>query len=180
MAAPCFIAWNSLTGSASTTTHAPAWPVAQPVGVTAATWRTMLQIKPGTPKVRVVEWGYSFDAVPTALVRVGLVTTGTGFATMTTALGAGDVMPYNDSTGPASGVVTGSTTASGFSTAATTEVSISANTTNYLAVNNEFGQSFKQQFPLGREPEVNGGTSLRVLAYSSSAVNMSCYIIWEE
>jgi len=140
----------------------------------------MFQIKPGTPKIRIVEWGYFFDVIPTALVKVSLVTTGTTFMTMNTALAAGDVMPYNDSTGPASQVVTASTSGSAFNTGTATETTISANTMRYLAHRPEWGQSFAQQFPLGREPEVNGGTSLRIVATTATSINMCCYVVWEE
>lgn len=177
MAAPTYIAYNSLSGSASTTTAAPAALTFQPTGTAA---RSMLQIKTGTPKIRIVEWGYSFDVVPTAIVKVGLVTTGTTFMTMNTALGAGDIMAYNDSTGPATAIVATGTATSAFNTGTATETTISANVMRYLASRGEWNQSFAQQFPLGREPEVNGGTSLRVVVSTATTINMSCYVIWEE
>lgn len=178
MAAPCYIAYNSASGSASTTTSAPLALAAQATGTAV---RSMLQIKAGTPKLRVIEWGYSFDVVPTALVKVALVSTGTAFVTMTTALAAGDVMEYNDVTGAATSVVVGSTSGSAFNSAASgTEASISANVMNYLSYQNEFSQNFKQQFPLGREPEINGGSGLRIVVTTATTINMSCYIVWEE
>jgi hypothetical protein len=50
----------------------------------------------------------------------------------------------------------------------------------YLASQYEWGSQFKQQFPLGREPEIAGGTSLRIITSTATAVTMLCYIIWEE
>lgn len=172
MAAPCFIAWNGTTG----TTPFTAPPTAVTTGTSTSTAKTMLQIKPGTPKIRIVEWGYSFDAVPAAPVKVELVTTGTVFATVTT-LNAADIAKYNDATGPASQVAVG-TSASGFTASA--EGTITA--MRQIAYQHDASQMFKQQFPLGREPEVNGGESLRVRVTmgSAAALNMSCYVIWEE
>jgi hypothetical protein len=178
VAAPCFIAYNALSGSQGTTTAAPAVLVGQTTGTSL---HTMLQIKTGTPKSRIIEWGYAFANAPTAVVNVGLVTTGAVFATLNTALAAGDIMSYNDATGPASQCVTGSTSGSAFYTGTTdTESTISANTTRYLSSQYEWGTQFREQFPLGREPEIAGGTSLRVIASSATAIVMLTWVAWEE
>lgn len=169
MAAPLFIAWNAdtsaLTGPPSTTA----------TSATAGTVKTILQIKPGGNKIRIVEWGYGFDGTPTAPVRVELVETGTVFATVTT-IGSG-ILKYNDVTGPASQAVAG-TSATGFN--ASGEGSITAS--RLLAYNYDTSLFFKQQFPLGREPEVNAASSLRIRATptTSTASNIWAYIIWEE
>lgn len=165
MAAPCFIAWNGATAALT---------AALPSVTTGTAIKTMLQIKPGTPKIRIIEWGYSFDVVPTALVKVELVETGTVGATVT-AFAAGDVAKYNDSTGPASGISLG-TAASGYTSSAEGTVTAS----RLLGFDEEWAQSFKQQFVLGREPEVNGGNFLRVRATTATALNMVTYVIWEE
>lgn len=164
MAAPCYIMWNGDTSALT----------AAPTAVTTGTsLKTMLQLKPGTPKVRIIEWGYSFDVVPTAVVKVELIETGTVFATVTT-IGSG-IRTYNDVTGAASQATTG-TSASGFT--ATAEGTVTS--TRLLAYQHEWSQQFKQQFPLGREPEINGANALRIRATTATAINMSCYIIWEE
>lgn len=164
MAAPCYITWNA----AAPTTAAIS-------GVTTGTViKTMLQLKPATPKVRIIEWGYSFETVPTAMVRVELIETGTIAATVTATVAAG-VMNYNDVTGPASQASLG-VSATGYT--ATVEGSIVAG--RLLAYQEEWGSAFKQQFPLGREPEVNGGSILRVRVTTATALNMSTYICWEE
>jgi hypothetical protein len=172
MAAPCYIAFNGISG----TTPFTDFPTAVTTGTSTSVAKTMLQVKPGTPKIRIIEWGYSFDATPAAPVKVGLVETGTVFATVTT-MNAADIMKYNDATGPASQVVTG-TSATGFTASA--EGSIAA--IRQLAGQHDAAQMFKQQFPLGREPEVNGGSSLRIRVTmgSAAALNMVCYVIWEE
>lgn len=172
MAAPCFLAYNAVVGTSPFTQT----PTAVTTGTSTTVPKTMLQIKPGTPKIRIIEWGYSFDAIPAAPVKVELVETGTIFATVTT-LNAADILKYNDVTGAASQVVVG-TAATGFTASA--EGTIVAMRT--LGYQHDAGQYFKQQFPLGREPEINGASSLRIRVTmgSAAALNMTCYIIWEE
>lgn len=165
MAAPCFIAWN---GDTSALTAAPT------AVTTGTTLKTMLQIRPGTTgKIRVVEWGYSFDVVPTAVVKVELIETGTVYATVTS-IGSG-IRKYNDATGATSLCQTG-TTHTGFTS--TSEGTVTAS--RLLAYQHEWGQQFKQQFPLGREPEISADNALRIRVTTATAVNMSCYVIWEE
>jgi hypothetical protein len=169
MAAPVFIAFNAdtsaLTGPFSTTA----------TSATSGTVKTILQIKTGATKVRIIEWGYGFDAAPAAPVRVELVETGTVFATVTT-IGSG-IRPYNDATGAASIAVAG-TSATGFNSTAEGTVT----STRLFGYNYDTALWFKQQFPLGREPEVNASSALRVRATptTSVAVNMWCYAVWEE
>lgn len=172
MAAPCYIAWNGIVGTSNFLNP----PISVTTGTSTTAAKTMLQIKPGTPKIRLVEWGYSFDAAPAAPAKVELVETGTVFATVTT-LNAADILKYNDVTGPASQVVVG-VSATGFT--ASVEGTIVAMRT--LGFQNDAAQYFKQQFPLGREPEANGGSSLRIRVTmgSAAALNMICYAIWEE
>ena len=166
MAAPCFIAWNAVTPTTGI----------QGAGVAtgATTLVAMLQIKVGTPKLRVLEWGYSFSTVPTSAVTVDLVTSSTGL-TMTTLLAAADVLAYNDATGPATQVAVGSTTNSGFGAVAES----GSATIRTVAKQYELGTQFKQQFPLGREPEVNGGQFLRI-RMAGVSLTASVYCIWEE
>jgi hypothetical protein len=169
MAAPLFIAWNADT---SALTGPPAVTATSAV---SGTVKTILQVKPGAGKLRIVEWGYSFDAAPSTAVRVELIETGTVFATVTT-IGSG-IRAYNDATGPASACVAG-TSATGFN--ATAEGTVTAS--RLFAYNYDNAVYFKQQFPLGREPEVNAASSLRIRATptSAAAVNIFCYVIWEE
>lgn len=167
MAAPCFIAW------AADTSAATGPPTAVATSATSGTVKTLLQIKPAT-KIRVIEWGYTLDSVPIAPVRFELVTTGTVFATVTT-IGSG-VIPYNDF-GAVSSVEAG-TSATGFNSSS--EGSVTAS--RLLAYHYENGIFFKQQFPLGREPEVQANQALRLRATptSNAAVSVQPFIVWEE
>lgn len=169
MAAPCYIAW------AADTSAATGPPTTVATSAVSGTVKTLLQLKPGTPKVRIIEWGYSLDAVPASPPRMELVETGTIFATVTT-IGSG-VRNYNDVTGPASQAAAG-VNASGFN--ATAEGTIVAS--RLLDYQYENGIYFKKQFPLGREPEVNGGCALRIRATptAAGAINVQPYVIWEE
>lgn len=169
MAAPCFIAWNSAEPSTGTLT-------AQAAIATGNAVSSVLQIKAGTGKIRVIEWGYSFTTLPTAAVAAELISSTTGM-TMSLALGTSDVMAYNDVTGPGTQVVTGSPAGSGYATGGLTEAAAGV---RVLASQQELSSQFKQQFPLGREPEVNGGTFLRIRFKSASALSVSAYLIWEE
>lgn len=177
MAAPLYIAFNGIAGTTPFTDSS----AAQSTLSATTTARTMLQIKPGTPKIRVVEWGYSFDAIPAAPVRVGLVETGTVFNSTMTAFNAADVMKYNDVTGAASQASLG-TSASGYMLTATTSTEGTIVAMRQLAVQHDANQMFKQQFPLGREPEINGASALRIRVTmgSAAALGMICYVIWEE
>lgn len=167
MGASCFIIHNADT---SALTAAPAG------AATAATVtvKTMLQIKTGTSKVRVIEWGYALSAVPAAPVQIELVETGTVFATVTT-IGSG-IRPYNDANG-VSQLVAG-TSATGFTASA--EGTVTA--TRLFDWQFENGLYYKKQFPLGREPEIAPSSSLRIRATpgSAAAVTLSCFVVIEE
>jgi hypothetical protein len=169
MAAPTFVVWNADTSAAT----GP--PTTTATSATSGTVKTILQLKPGAGKIRVVEWGYGFDAAPGAPMRVELVETGTIFATVTT-IGSG-ITRYNDVSGAASQATAG-VNATGFN--ATVEGSVVAS--RLLGFNYENGIYFKQQFPLGREPEVNAVSALRIRATPTTSVaqNIWCYIVWEE
>lgn len=169
MAAPCYIAW------AADTSAATGPPTAVASSATSGTVKTILQIKSGTQKMRVIEWGYALTAAPTSPLQIELVETGTVFATVTT-IGSG-IRVYNDVTGIASLAVAG-TSASGFNASA--EGSITAS--RLLDYQYESGLYFKKQFPLGREPEINGSSALRirVTPTSSTIINIIPYVIWEE
>lgn len=170
MPAPVYIAYNQATAAL---TAPPAF------GSSAATVtpKTLLQIAPGsTSPIRVVEWGYFFSAVPAAPVIMELIDTGAIFATVTAHV-AGGIAKYSIPTGAASSVQLG-TAQTGYNASA--EGTITA--TKPLAMMVDNGLVFKQQFPLGREPEVAAGGCLRVRATpgSAAAVSILTYVVWEE
>jgi hypothetical protein len=142
---------------------------------TSGTAKTILQIRPATnAKIRVIEWGYTLDAAPAAPLRIELVETGTVYATVTT-IGSG-IRAYVES--DVGSLCQTGTTHTGFNASA--EGSITAS--RLFAYQYETGTYFKQQFPLGREPEIAVNASLRVRATPTSnvAVNLQAYVVWEE
>src|ERR1700739_3349497 len=161
-----------------------AWSGAMPttappakIALSAATTKTLQQIKPNTREIAVVEWGYTLDAPPATPIQIELLTTGTINATMTTAYVAADVLKYTDPASAASTIRLG-TAASGYNASA--EGTITA--TRVLDYHYENGIWLSKQFPLAREPVVLTTDFLRIRATPGSAttINIATYIVWEE
>ena len=167
MAAPLFVMWNGATGALT----APLGALASAATVTP---KTMQQLQLGTSKIRIVEWGYHFTTSPTAPVTMELIDTGAVGGTGGT---TGVVTPYNDAA-----AVTRTATPGAAATCfgPTAEGTITA--TRLLAATMDLATYFKQQFPLGREPEVAPGNFLRVRVTPSTAaaVSVITYFVWEE
>jgi hypothetical protein len=154
--------------------NGPMVTTAAPVLVTTGTAiKTMLQIKPLQP-IRVIEWGFIFDVVPTAAIKVELVTTGAVAATGTAAV-ANDIYKYDDASNPVPNVTLTTTTTM---YTATSEGSITA--TRMLDFRNAWEQSYNIQFPLEREPQVITTDYLRIRMTTATAINAYCYVTWEE
>jgi len=145
-----------------------------PTPVTTGTSiKTMLQVKPAS-SISVIGWGYSFDIAPTAVVKVELLTTGTVNATVTASVAA-DAAKYDD---PSAGVstVTFATSGTGYTSSAEGSVT----TTRELDVRQAWEQSYDMRYELGREPGVVAADILRIRVTTATAINMLCYIIYEE
>lgn len=174
MPAPCFIAHNNATGALT------AAAAAQPSAATAIP-KTMLQIAPSANQpIRVIAWGYSLLTLPAAFPLIELIDTTSIFASGLTAHVAAGIHKWNLPAGTASTVQLG-TALTGYATAtAPTEGVITA--TRLLDYNIENGAYYKMQFPLGREPEINAANCLRVRVTpgSAAAVNLNCWVSWEE
>lgn len=174
MPAPVYMAFNNATGALVNP------PGAQASGSTSGTARTMLQIAPAsTTSIRIIEWGYTFDSTPAAPVRIELVDTAAVFASGLTAHVAAGIHKYSIPSGAASTVQLG-TALTGYSAGSSTEGTTTVS--RLLGYQYENGIYFKQQFPLGREPEIAAGGCLRIRATptTAAAVNIVCYAIWEE
>lgn len=174
MAAKTYIIFNSANAAAAA-------PVAQPTGNAI---RTMMQIKLAAGfSARVIEWGCSFDGSAAATPgKVELIDTGTVAATVTTAYVSNDIQIFGDQDAPTQttwGMLTLSTTTSGFASAAGTEGSVAAPTRvldcQLVAPTNQY----VKQFPLGREPNLTNANYLRIRATFGTTVNMICYVILE-
>jgi hypothetical protein len=174
MPAPCFIAYNNATGALTNP------PAAQASGAVSGTARTMLQVAPATTtSIRIVAWGYSLDVQPAVNPRIELIETGAIFASGLTAHVAAGIAKWNVPAGAASTVQLGAAL-TGYAAGATTEGTITA--TRLLDYNYENGLYLKREFSLGREPEVPAGNCLRIRVTpgSAAAVNVNCWIMWEE
>jgi hypothetical protein len=156
--------WNAATAAL---TAAPT------MVLTGTSLKTMLQVKP-TTNIAVIEWGYSFDVAPTAVVKVELITTGTVNATVT-AFNAGDVVKFDDS-GNAATAATLSTSGSGFTSTAEGTVTAS----RLLDYQASWAQQYSKQWPLDREPGVIANDILRVRMTTATTISASVYICWEE
>lgn len=152
-------------------------PVKQPTGTTV---RTMLQVLNADYPLSVVEWGISFDGYSAATpVECELLTTGTVAATMTTALAAGDLAPFNQEA--LSNVVSNmgftlSTTGTSFSSTTTTEGSITTSRqgdAQLVAPTNQY----VKQFPLGQGFYVPATSVLRIRVTTATTVSAYCYVV---
>lgn len=140
--------------------------------------KTLLQVKGVTGmQYRVVEWGISFDGFAAAApIKVGLLETGTIFATVTAAVAA-DIVKYNDPNAPASTTYFSvGTAATGYTASAEgTVVASRVFDVQLIAPTNQY----VKQFPLGREPVVNADSALRIRVTAAAAVNAICYVVLE-
>lgn len=164
--ATCYIAFNG-----------PAPTTASQVAVTTGTAiKTLLQVAtPATDKIKIVEWGISFDGSAAATpIEVELIQT--DVAASVTAHVAAGVPPFNDAGAPASNMTLGAS-ATGYTASA--EGTITATRMldcQLIAPTNQY----VKQYPLGREPEIPVSKFVRVRVKAGAAVNAICYIIWEE
>lgn len=164
MARHRYTVWNGATAALTAAVASVA---------TGTSLKTMLQVKP-TTNIAVIAWGFIFDVVPTALVNVELITTGTVNATVT-AFNAGDVVKWDDPGGIAT-AATLSTAASGFTSSAEGTVTASRLLDHQAA----WAQAYSMQFPLDREPGVAANDILRVRMTTATTINARAFITWEE
>jgi hypothetical protein len=170
--------------SAQQTTAAPAKQA------TGAAVRTMLQLAPlvSSFPIKLIEWGCSFDGSAAATPGEVEVFACTGAATMTTALGTADVMPWDrleapvNTSGSSGSPLSLGTALSGFATTSVTEGTV-ANTRNFDIQQIAPTSQYVKQWPLGREPQLGGNSStqefLRVRMTFGATVNAYIYVIFE-
>lgn len=153
-----------------------------PVG-TGTTTKTMLQIAtPTTREFTIISWGYAMDQIPTTTNsgRIELIETDVA-ATVTAHVTSG-VQPLVPNA-PAS-LATLSTSATGYT--ATVEGSVT--TTRTFDQDDIIGATwlgasegmYDYQFMMDERPVVSISKFLRVRATFGSAVNLSCWVVWEE
>lgn len=153
---------------------------AAPVKVTTGTAiKTLLQVKTGANVMaKIVEWGISFDGSSLATpIECELVETGTVFATVT-AFVANDIVKYDDpnAVDPTQSYVALTTTGSGYTSTAEGTITATREFDFQLVLPTN---QYVKQFPLGQQPKVNAGSSLRIRVTAGAAVNAYCYVILE-
>ena len=158
-----FTVWNGPTAALT---------AAVPSVTTGTAIKTMMQIKP-VYNISIIEWGFMFDIIPTALVAVELVTTGTVAATVTS-FAAGDVVSWGD-TAPAAAPLTITANTSGYTSAGEGTVT----TSRLLDFEPAGAQSYRIQFPQGREPTVFAADICRIRMTTTVALNARCFMRFE-
>lgn len=149
----------------------------QPTGTAI---RTMLQLAVAAGDgIKVQEWGISFDGTAVATpIQCELIDTATVAATMSTAHTATGVMQLDRvADGGASSLTIGSTSTTGFATAAVTEGTITATRLGDLQQVPP-SSLYVKQYPLGTEFYIPGGRFLRVRVTASATVNCWTYVIF--
>ncbi|MFF5404629.1 hypothetical protein ACFY8K_16690 [Streptomyces misionensis] len=151
----------------------------QPKVTTGTATKTMLQIAlPSTRQIQLISWGFTLDAVPASAGQVELIQTDVA-ATVTAHVASG-VQPL-DPNAPAS-LMTLSTTGTGYT--ATAEGTVTATRTfDANLVPGTAGATdinYVYQFMPDERPIVAAGRFLRVRATFGAAVNMTCFVVWDE
>lgn len=165
------------------TFNAPMATTAATVKVTTGTAiKTMLQIAtPATRALQVISWGYSVDAAP-ATTGVGVVELlQTDVAATVTAHVAAGVQPVDP--GLLASLVTLGTAATGYTASAegTTAASRLFDVQEISGVSNGASVlNYSYQFMPDERPIVAASKFLRVRVTFSAAVNMLCWVVWDE
>lgn len=161
--------WN---GPAPTT-------AAQQKVTTGTAIKTMLQIAtPSTREIQLISWGFTLDGVPASAGQVELIQTDVA-ATVTAHVASG-VQPL-DPNAPAS-LMTLGTSATGYT--ATVEGTVTATRTFDAQLipptAGALDLNYVYQFMPDERPIIAISKFLRVRATFGAAVNMSCWITWDE
>ena len=164
---PLYTIWNG-----------PMPTTASQLAVTTGTSiKTLLQIKPFNV-VRIIEWGISFDGSAAAAgIECELLDTGTVFATVVASADA-DISKLDGAEGAVASVagLTLGTSATGYTSSS--EGSITT-TKVFDAQFVQPSSQYLKQFPLGREPKLIIGNSVRIRVKAQAAVNALAYMVLE-
>jgi hypothetical protein len=154
---------------------------------TGTSAKTMMQVFFGaTPVGKIIEWGASFDATSAATPGV-VELIETDVAATVTAYAAADITAYNaEALLLSAGQKASSATTGIFQITTATSGYTSTSEGSITAVRNMGGPQliapttqFIQQFPLGREGEMQNGKYYRIRCTFGTTVNALCYMIIE-
>jgi hypothetical protein len=144
--------------------------------------KTMLQVAtPATRQARILSWGYSLDAAPatTGVGVIELLQCDTA-ATVTAHVAAGIV---NDDPGGTASLMTLGTTATGYTSTVENAPAVTRMFDNVeiSGVSNGAGPTwYVRDFMPNQQRFVAVSKFLRVRATFSAAVNMICWVTWDE
>lgn len=151
---------------------------------TGTSIKTMLQLAtPSTRQITIISWGWAIDALPTTTLtgKIDLVESDTG-ATITQHVAAG-LQPLLPGV-PASQLLVATTGQTGFTSNSETAPTVTrtfdqdeVNGATYLGMT---PATDEYQFMQDERPVVAVSKFLRIRATFGSAVNMLCWIVWEE
>lgn len=152
---------------------------AQQKVTTGVAIKTMLQIAtPSTREIQLISWGFTLDAVPASAGQVELIQTDVA-ATVTAHVASG-VQPLDPNAPPS--LMTLGAAATGYT--ATAEGTITA--TRTLDANlvpptaGATDINYYYQWMPDERPIIALSKFLRVRATFGGAVNMSCFVVWDE
>lgn len=149
---------------------------------TGTTIKTMLQIAtPATRQMTLISWGYSLDAAPATTGTGAIELIQTDVAATVTAHVASGVQPL-DPNAPAS-LVTLGTSATGYTSTSegTTTASRVFDAIEISGVSNGVDDLvYAYQFMPDERPIIAVSKFLRVRVTFSAAVNMLCWVCWDE
>jgi hypothetical protein len=156
---------------------------AAPVEVTTGTSiKTMLQLAtPSTRQMQLISWGFTLDAAPATTGEGVIELVQTDVAATVTQHAAAGLQPLEPNC-PAS-LLTLGTSATGYTATAegTTTASRSFDTVKVSGVSNgAWPTSYAWQWMPDERPTVAVSKFLRVRATFSAAVNMLCWVVWDE
>lgn len=153
---------------------------AQAAVTTGTTIKTMLQIAtPSTRQIKIISWGFTVATTPSSGTnQVELLQTDVA-ATVTAHVAAG-VQP-NDPNGPAS-LMTLGTSATGYTSTAegTTTAARVFGQFTLAPTAGAYHSTYEKQFLPNEMPIVAVSKFLRVRADFDTAVNMVCWVCWDE
>jgi hypothetical protein len=155
---------------------------AQAAVTTGTTIKTMLQLStPSTRQLQIISWGFTVDNPPATTSQGVVELLETDVAATVTAHVAAGIQPLTP--GAPASLLTLGTANTGY----TSTVEGSITTTRVFDVQREVGISngagpigYSYQFMPDERPIVAVSKFLRVRVTFSAAVNMNCWIVWDE
>lgn len=145
---------------------------------TGTTIKTMLQVAtPSTRQLQLISWGFSCDSAPASgSLIVELLQTDVA-ATVTAHVAAG-VQPLDPNAPPS--LMTLGTAATGYSASAEGTITATRSFDTYQVPAYQIEPAYPYQFMPDERPIIAVSKFLRVRVTATAAVNMLCWLVWDE